>query len=188
MSIYFKDFPVVKYDLFRTGNLIDMTNITKRFRILNDVLDNSKLYYDYEIKEGQRPDIVSHILYNSVDYDWLILMVNQKLDPYYSWSLTNDVFEKYLEEKYGSVPTSMQTVHSYNFIERAFERFSDGTVVDEKLLVVDQTYYNTLPANQRKIIYAYDYEFKKNEDRRKIKVLDPAFIPQIDREKENIFK
>ena len=69
MANYFRNFPIIQYDAFRTGNLVTTTNITKRFNVLEKVLNRSIIYYNYTIRDGERPDIVSHKMYGSVDYN-----------------------------------------------------------------------------------------------------------------------
>lgn len=188
MSNYFKDFPIIDYNFQRRGTLIKTVNTTKRFTILHKVLDNITLYHQYLIKEGQRPDIVSDLLYNSVDFDWLILMVNQRFDPYYQWPLFYNEFNQYLEDKYGSVSASTQLVKEYRMITVPYQKLYDGTVINEQSLVIDHDLYLTLPDYERKLVYAYDYEFNLNESRRKIKVLSSAYLSQITNEKSDIFK
>ena len=66
MSNFFKDFPLIKYDAFRSGILIDTINTTKRFSFLQKIMENATLFYPYIIKDGQRPDIVSDLIYGTV--------------------------------------------------------------------------------------------------------------------------
>jgi hypothetical protein len=163
------------------------TNILRRFTPLSDVLQNATIYYPYTIKNGQRPDIVSFIMYKTVDYDWLLLMFNSMLDPYYSWPLFYDEFNAFLEDKYGSVEASTQQIYQYQKIVRNWTKLYDGTILPEKTLVIDETTYNSLPATNRKLVFAYDYEHDLNESRRQIQIIDSVYIPQIMQEKAKIF-
>lgn len=188
MSIFFQDFPKIEYDFWKQGKYITITNTTKRFAPLKEILNKSILYYDYEIGANQRPDTVSHMIYGSVDYEWILFMFNEIFDPYYQWPLSYNEFKSYLEVKYGSVEASTQLIKEYRYITTPYQKLDDGTIIQERSLVIDQSYYSTLPDYERKIIYAYDYEVEKNNSRSRIKLLDPVYLPQINAEKQKIFK
>lgn len=187
LATFFNDFPKLRYNMNKTNERFLAVHILKRFQPLEEVIAKASIYYQYIIKEGERPDIVSHKVYGSVDYDWIILMFNKYMDPYFHWPMDYDSFKRFLINKYGSVENSMQSIHHYEKIIQSKEILYDGTVVPEKVLKIDQTAYNALPANERKLIYAYDYENQLNEDKRIIKILHKSYIPQIDSEKKVIF-
>jgi hypothetical protein len=180
MPVYFKEFPKLQYgfrpDLDKT---MTMVNILRRFRPVREVLERAVIYYTYDIKDGERPDIVSHKIYETVDYDWIILMFNMRFDPYYSWPLSYEEFNTFLKKKYGSVESSTQTIHHYEQIIQAKSVQWNGNVIPERSLVIDSTVYAQLPADQRRIVYCYDYENDRNEKRRTIKLVDSTYIPQI---------
>ena len=59
---YFKQFPVVDYDLRKDGSIMKMVNIFRSVRPLQNFVDDPSLYKFYEIKNGERPDIVDTAL------------------------------------------------------------------------------------------------------------------------------
>ncbi len=185
--IYFKNFPKVQYDVFRDGKQYTLVNTTKRFAPIKSLLNNAVLYYPYKIRDGQRPEIVSHIMYNTTDYDWIIILFNTILDPYYEWPLSYNEFNQFLENKYGSIAASTQTIKEYRMIVTPYEKLYDGTVIEEDSLVIDHDTYLNLEDFKRKIVYAYDYEVQLNDKRKNINILDKVYIPQLLKEKEKIF-
>ena len=64
---------------------------------------------------------------------------------------------------------------------------TDGSVIPKRTVVVDLNTFNSLVATDRETIYAYDYHLEKNDDKRKIKILDKRFVNQLKRDVEIIF-
>lgn len=187
MSEYFRYFNKRFYDVKMNGFDQEIVDITERFDFLKKIKDNAVLFKKYEIKDEERPDMVSYKFYKNSNYDWIILMVNDIFDPYYEWPLSNRILEEFIKDKYGSVETAQQTVKYYQWIIRERQRFSNGDEISEKILNVTQSQYNDLAESDRRILYAYDYEKNLNEEKRNIKIIDKSFIPQIVREFREIF-
>lgn len=187
MSKFFANFPKNPYTMPGQSSTVIATNIFKRFRPVPSVLTNISIYYTYDIIDGDKPEIVSQKFYESVDYDWVILMFNEMLDPYFSWPLSSREMETFLEKKYGSFRNATQTIHHYEWIIQPRTVLDDGTIIDERTLVVDKTNYDALSATERKKVYCYDYELNLNESKRTIKVPNERYLPQIDLEKAKIF-
>ena len=98
---FFKNFPVVEVDLQRDGRVNKMVNIFRSVRPLQNFIDDSALYTFYEIKNGERPDIVSQRLYKTSEFYWTFFVINDFLhDGYRSWPMSQEVLEKYLEVEY----------------------------------------------------------------------------------------
>ena len=98
---FFKNFPVVEVDLQRDGRVNKMVNIFKSIRPLQNFIDDASLYTFYEIKNGERPDIVSQRLYKTPEFYWTFFVINDFLhDGYRSWPMSQEVLEKYLEVEY----------------------------------------------------------------------------------------
>jgi Base plate wedge protein 53 len=97
MSRYFNRFPLVDYDGVPAKNIlarVDFTDQTKK-----DIYSN----FDYVLQEGlSRPDILSFNYYNSSQYDWLIYLSNNIVDPYHDYYMSDDDFRNYIIGKYGS--------------------------------------------------------------------------------------
>jgi hypothetical protein len=91
---YFENFPVITYQGVR------VKDITRRAEFIKSVSNNPYLHLPYTVKEGERPQDVALDYYGSVDYDWLVLLANNIIDPYYQWPLSDKDFKSYLIEKY----------------------------------------------------------------------------------------
>lgn len=168
------------------------TDITRRFK-LNDAVKNKKLiYYEYDIQDHDRPDIMAEKYYGDSRLDWIFFISNQIYDPYFQWPLNYMQLQAYVRQKYGSVSNAVGTIHHYEQIITArkeyYSNFDNSVImIPEQTLVVDQTTYNSLSASLRKVITSYDYEENLNNEKRKIKILDKAFIPELLRSYEKVF-
>ncbi len=174
--IFFKDYPKVSYTLNKKVDIV--TNITSRFKPVDLVLENLKIFYDYTVRDGETPEIVSNKFYDSMEYHWVVMMFNRYLDPYFDWPMADDIFNKYIDEKYGSEAIAKQTIHEYRHILQENPlRFN----------IIDYNTYLQLDDFERDFIYKWDYEFDRNEKKRQIKIPDSIYISQIAREKENLY-
>jgi len=99
---YFSTLPkIVSYD--PSGNKIAAVNLLVRSSVIPSLLDNPALYYEYDIQEGDTPEIIASKYYNDPYRYWMVLFANQLLDPQWDWPLTYSQFEAYLNDKYASV-------------------------------------------------------------------------------------
>ena len=162
MAFYFRPFPLVRYDVKKNKLPLLLTNVTARYKI-RDILKNKvAIYYDYIVKDGDRPDNIAFKYYEDETLDWLIYLVNDIIDPYYDWPLDQDAFNKYIRTLYGSVAGAKGTVFEYRKIITKQKVLFDGTNVPERYVVVDQKTYNTLGATDRREVDAYEYYEEEN--------------------------
>jgi hypothetical protein len=97
--MYFKQFPKIQYQM----NLSDkiktvVTNILKRVDLSkNNYLTKGTLFYNYQLEDGERPEHIADRFYGNPEYHWIILLINQTVNPYFDWLIPDFDFEKYLE-------------------------------------------------------------------------------------------
>jgi len=187
MAFYFRPFPLIRYDVKKNKLPLLLTNVTARYKI-RDILKNKvAIYYDYIVKDGDRPDNIAFKYYEDETLDWLIYLVNDIIDPYYDWPLDQDAFNKYIRTLYGSVAGAKGTVFEYRKIITKQKVLFDGTNVPERYVVVDQNTYNTLGATDRREVDAYEYYEEENNKKRRIRLLDKRFAANVKSEVEVIF-
>ena len=185
MSNYFKNIPNVLYDINGTepNQFRAVTNIMSRVRFKPSVIENITDYYPYKVLEGERPDIVSYKKYGTVAYSYLILLINDIVDPLFDWPLPSRQFENYIIEQYGSVATAQSTnKYYYQIIRPEVARTGVSERVPEYKIIVDQSTYNTLDASVRSAQSVYDWETEQNDNKREIKIINPDFIQDINYE------
>lgn len=91
---HFKHFPRVEY----SNNVA--TNIMLRTKIRELVLLNPVIYYEYELEDNERPDILAQKYYGSADHTWILFYANEVIDPIYDWLLSYEEFKNYMLAKY----------------------------------------------------------------------------------------
>lgn len=81
--MYFKEFPEFLYD-FRYGPYETKTSIvrdiTRNVRFRKEVLENIAVYDEYDIVDGETPEIIAEKVYGNPEYHWIIMLANQRFD------------------------------------------------------------------------------------------------------------
>lgn len=133
MSRYFSRFPLIDYDGTPAKNIlarVDFTDQTKK-----DIYAN----FDYVLQEGaSRQDILSFNYYNSSQYDWLINLANDIIDPYHDYYMSEVDFKNYIIGKYGSTELARSKILFYR----------NDWAPDESL--ISETVYNNLQPSIKK--------------------------------------
>lgn len=106
---YFSKFPEMIYDLTKPGsntvNIIVVKDIVRRVKLNSNVASSVFSYDEYDIQEGERPDILAHQFYNSSKLAWIILLTNEIHDVYDDWPRTERELRNMINKKYsGSGP------------------------------------------------------------------------------------
>lgn len=173
---FFEPFPSVEYDLLKNGKPSTITNIFLRYKITQAFADKTAVYYTYNIKDGERPDVIAAKYYEDASLDWVILLTNNIVDPQFDWPLSRQAFTDFIVSKYGSVSAANEQVHHYEEIVQQQQVLFDGTVLPEEYYEIDLTTYNTLPDGSKREVTAYEYEERINESKRNIKILAEEYV------------
>lgn len=211
MAEYFDKFPKTPYNINYNSELaknFDMpVNILVRVGVLISKLDQAFHYYDYEIKEGETPEIVADKFYDNPEAHWLVLLTNNIIDPQYDWVLHYDQFSKYIISKYGSLANAKTSVHHYERIQKTQDVATDlityssheitqntyNNLVVSGVPVVEPTNYTTYTVGGKtvrlfpgpevpyylKTVYNYDWEVEQNEKKRNIKLIKREYYGGI---------
>lgn len=101
--MYFKDFPVFLYD-FDYGNGVSkttvVTDITRNVRVRRDVLANVAVYDEYDIVDGETPEIISEKFYGTPEYHWVVMLANEKYDYLTDFPLPESQLVKHIATVY----------------------------------------------------------------------------------------
>lgn len=156
--MYFKDFPQFAYDFEIGGKtkVLLLTDITRNVRFRKEVLGNIELYDEYDIQEGETPEIIAEKVYGNANYHWVIMLVNERFDYIADFPMSYTQLVKYVQDKYG-VGNEYDTHH----------------FVNEKGFIVDQYYVGRLAVSN------IEYEERINENKRRIKLVSPQLIDRV---------
>jgi hypothetical protein len=160
--MYFKKFPLDLYSLDDTKSIQLVTDILRRITLNEEIKNNNSIFDEYDIKEGETPERLADKIYGDTNYHWVILHVNNIIDPRFDWPLTNYQLEQMVKSKYGS--NNIQAIHHYENVDGNWvnSNFPSATVISN-----------------------FVYEEKLNEEKRRIKILKPKFLVAIETEFDN---
>lgn len=120
--MYFKNFPLTFYTLDNLTTVQTVKNILTRIVISEELKTNFSAYDFYDVKDGETPEMVAGLFYDTPDYHWIILHLNEILDPRFEWPLDINTLNKHTENKYGNV----NGIHHY---EDSNQRIINGNVL-----------------------------------------------------------
>lgn len=106
---YFEKFPKIVYTLdeYRTGQIVP--DILRRTKFISDLTTNFAFFDDYDVKDGETPEIVADLFYNNPTLHWVILQTNEIIDPRFDWPLSTKNLLEYTRGKYANI----NAVHHY---------------------------------------------------------------------------
>ena len=107
MSSFFNYFP----SLFYSNTAV--TNIIAKVRFDESVTKNFAVFYPYTVTEGERPDQIAQNYYEDASYDWVVYLSNGIVDPYHEWPKTQEIFEQFITQKYGSTANAQAQIAYY---------------------------------------------------------------------------
>jgi hypothetical protein len=191
---YFRELPNLEYQSFlsdrRSSNdYLLVKNIFRRVKLRDDLQNVFTVFNKYQIKDGARPDTVAKEVYGSTQYDWVVLISADILNVRNEWPLSDKQVYDYAEEIYGN---ELNAIHHYETkeVKDSQDRliFPKGKVVDSDFTIPNPN----IPAqtiNPVVGISNYEYEVRKNNDKRGIYILKPQYLQQaiIDTRKELIY-
>ncbi len=141
--------------LYESKSAVD---ISKRVAFFGDLVSNDDFWFNYSLSHGELPEHVASDFYGDPNYHWVLLLINNIIDPLYDWYLTDTELSTFTESKYGG---NINGTHHWE---------------------IDDILYNSDPGQNSVIVTNLEYEDKLNNSRRTIKVIRPEFIEQISHE------
>ena len=79
---YFDKFPVIPYDVNGDGTVVIVTDILKRVRLRANMKKELSLLDQYEVQEGETPEIVADKHHGSVYYHLSLIHISEPTRPY----------------------------------------------------------------------------------------------------------
>ena len=113
--MYFKEFPKMYYTfLDENGDekIRLVTDITRNVRFRKEILESVTLYDEYDIQDGETPEIIAEKVYGNPEYHWIIMLANQKYNWLYDFPKEETVMLRDLKREFN--PTITATSWSYS--------------------------------------------------------------------------
>ena len=170
---YFANFPDILYPFELGGKLkiVRVKDIVANGRLRKSILSNITLYDEYDIIDGETPEIIAERVYGDANLHWVIMLTNDRYDLWNDFPMSGDALSKYIENKYGQD-------HEYD----QHIIFDTPHFEDERGNIVDGPASNLVRA-----ISNLEYETRMNESKRRIKVVNKSIIANIVAELESSF-
>ena len=174
-------FPSITYDGYKIPNLMINLGLTY------DLIKAQFTHRSFTIIGAPRPEQLSYGIYGSPDYEWVLLLINGVIDPWYGWIKEDDVVREYAEKKYEKFGGADGVHHYYDPIteEEYFNVVRPDPLINK--------WYNTLDIDKLALQFEgqlipvtnVEYEINENEALRKISIIPPneirAFVDTFER-------
>ena len=189
---YFRELPNILYPSYLSDknsslNYIEVKNLFRRVKLRDDLQNVLTLFNKYEIPEGSRPELVAEEFYGDAELDWVVLLTAGIINVRDEWPLSDRDLYRYCYEKYGT------DLNETRFYETTQVKDSNGRLILPKGKVVDGTFTIPNPADPTATlnpvtgISNYEYEVRKNDEKRSIYLLKPRYLQQFLNDMRNIF-
>lgn len=215
MAKYFNYFPQTYYAFSDDPTAIHVvTNLTNKFSFEESFKNNTSLFYEYDVVDGETPEILAHKVYGSSERHWIILAMNDIYNPQMDWPVENRALHDIIDYKYTGSPyantangqTGLEWAQTNNHSFYKLETQIDNSTTDEykKKTQVDANTYNELATSSttytldsgntitvkvtKESKTYYQYEIDANDEKRTIKILKPEYVSSVEQEFQNIFR
>ena len=174
---YFSRFPLMAYDIAGTEKYKLLPNILRRVKLRQGIRTGSFMFDNYDVADGERPEDIAFKLYGDAELHWIVLMTNNITDRYYQWPLTQPQLQEHLKDKYGA--GNEDAVHHYEIAQAS----GPTTSRDYSHMVEVNS-----DADNPTIISNRDYEQRKQDEYRQIRLLNPRYVETFVEEFENLIR
>lgn len=156
--MYFENFPkfVYEFNVADKTKAIIVSDITRNVRFRKEMFANISLYDEYDIEDGDTPEIIAEKFYGNAQYHWIVMLVNDRYDYIGDFPMSYTQLVKYAEDKYGV--GNLYDVHHYEN--------PNGLVVNQ-----DDPSAGAVTNIQ--------YEERVNESKRRIKIVSPELVAKV---------
>ena len=171
--MFFENFPIIAYDSVGNGEYKAVTDLLRRVAIRSKVRSNVLVFDTYDVKQGETPEMLADKLYNDPELHWVILLINDITDRYHQWPMNNNQFLTYLNDKYSNVDAT----HHYEI-----SQVSGDTTIKINI-GTDNTEHSGAS-----IVTNREYEEERQDELRKIRLLNPIYIESFVAEYQTLMK
>lgn len=154
-------------------------------------IESNYIMKEYAIRGAPRPELLSHMIYGSTEYYWVLLLVNKMYDPFYDWIISEQAVHDYSTQKYQNVGGIHKVAYYVNDVGEKF-----WNVVEDPLH--PNMWYDKFDVLKKYLQYHgalvpitnLEHELNENERKRVINIVPPSeikrFVGDIRRQMEAI--
>lgn len=102
--MYFAKFPPIVYPFEINGETVykQITDVTLNVRIFEVLKQYATVYDEYDMLDGETPEIVAEKAYGSPMYHWVIMLLNERFDYVNDFPLDQVTLDVFIKDKYGA--------------------------------------------------------------------------------------
>ena len=165
---YFMQFPLMAYDIKGDKSYKMLPHILRRVKLRANIRNGLFMFDNYDVKEGETPEVVAFKWFGDTDYHWVVLMTNDITDRYYQWPLSQPQFQAHLEDKYGV--GNIDATHHYEVSQTSGKTSSRDS---SHLVEVNSDASGATAITNR------EYEQREQDEIRQIRLLQPKYLGQF---------
>lgn len=168
--MYFENYKKINYTA--DSYTKSVTNILTTVLPVHSYIENVYIFENYTLNQGERPEDVSYKLYDNAGYYWTLLVINNIVDPFFDWYMSDGEVEELTKKEYGDVYAThhIEVIETQNYINPRLEK---EILNGETPLPEEMRYVTNL-----------EYESRANEEKKVIRVISPNFITRFVEEYE----
>lgn len=205
--MYFEQFNQIKYPFIINGKTVPTTlkDITNNVRIKEKLKSLVTAYNTYTIHDQDTPEIISETLYGTMEYYWILMILNERYDYLTDFPIPMPVFDEFCANKYGN---NLSGIHHYeDIINGKYVTISAPLPLDPVPVAPKPLDYpnSSTPEYDAYVAYLeqldlndvykdkygitnYDYENRLNESKRELKYIPKQYIKRIANELLTVLK
>ncbi len=187
---YFRNLPDFEYvnrtkDGRYLSNYTQVKNLFKKGKLREDIFQDLTVFEKYNIEGDDRPDNVAFKIYGNAQLDWVVMMSNNIINLYNEWPMSQQSFEIYLVDKYGT-DEKLNEVHHYESNE---VKDTTGVIIFPKGVQVSAaqsvSYHEPMTDEQvvvnpiSRAVTNYEYEENINNEKRRIYLIKPMYLSVV---------
>lgn len=96
---YFKTFPSIQYQ-FPDDQIKFYKNLSIRPAVVQALKNDLSNLQVYDVEDGETPETIAFDVYKDQSLNWIIMLVNDVMNLYTDWPMSEAFLEDYLFEKY----------------------------------------------------------------------------------------
>ena len=187
----FSDYPLIAYSLDNYDSEQVVVDIFKRVILSKEFRENSTFFETYDVLHGETPEQLSSRFYGTPNLHWLILMINDRIDPRFDWPVSQENLYKAVADKYKdaqNVFTINRAKNAKGYQVETFFILAEESTHKEPIRLLFES--NDIDAINTPIAYddsaeiaSYESNYEvaeaRNETLRNIKILKPEVVQEV---------
>lgn len=113
---YFKTFPSIQYQ-FPNDQIKFYKNLSIRPAIVQALKNDYTNLQVYNVEDGETPETIAFDVYKDQSLNWIIMLVNDVMNLYTDWPMSEAFLEDYLFEKYKKQTATDDTTQTLTRVE-----------------------------------------------------------------------